>query len=330
MFYDNVNDKLPAWYKDIGATVKSSNLCTEILEPSTEDESFVCDLSSLNLVEYEKWKHTDLVQTMIIFLDTVMEEYIEKTANLKFMEAPHRFARRHRSLGLGVLGWHSVLQSKMLPFGSKEAYRLNEEIHAHIQSESIKASRYLAATFGEPEVLQGYGMRNTMLNAIAPTKSSSFILGSGQISQAVEPIDSNYYIENLAKTKITIRNQYLERALEDIGQNTPDIWMNILMNGGSVQTLDIDPHLKDVFKTYVEIDQKDIILQAAQRQKYIDQSQSLNLMYHPKTDPTEASRHLLLAEATGVKTLYYHHGKNLNQELAREKVAEASCTACEA
>ncbi|AKE44660.1 ribonucleoside-diphosphate reductase large subunit [Sinorhizobium phage phiM9] len=330
MFYDNVNDALPAWYKDIGSTVKSSNLCTEILEPSTEEESFVCDLSSLNIVEFENWVNTDLVYTVTIFLDMVMEEYIQKTANIKFMEAPNRFARRHRSLGLGVLGWHSFLQSKMLPFGSKDAYVWNEKIHSHIQSESIRASRWMASEFGEPEVLQGYGMRNSMLNAIAPTKSSSFILGSGQISQSIEPIDSNYYIENLAKTKVTIRNKYLERALEDIGQNNPDTWMAVLLAGGSVQHLDIDPHVKSVFKTAVEIDQRDVILQAAQRQRFIDQSQSLNLMYHPSITSTIVSRDLLLAEATGVKTLYYQHGKNVTQEYARAQAAEATCTACEA
>jgi ribonucleoside-diphosphate reductase alpha chain len=328
-FTDNVNDSLPAWYKDKGMRVRSSNLCTEITEPSDDDESFVCDLSSLNLAKYEEWKDTDFIFDMIIFLDIITEEYIRKTANIKYLEAAHRFARRHRALGLGVLGWHTLLQQRMLPFGSKGAYQLNDEIHTLIQSESIRASEWLAKEYGEPEVMEGYGRRNSMLNAIAPTKSSSFILGSGQISASIEAWESNYYIENLAKTKLTIRNELLEKVLEEHGINSPDTWMQIALDGGSVRNLNIDRHAKDVFKTSIEIDQKDVILQAAQRQKRIDQSQSLNLMVHPDTDITEVSRLHLLAEAAGVKTLYYMHGRNLTQDFAREQQS-ASCTACEA
>jgi ribonucleoside-diphosphate reductase alpha chain len=329
-FYDNVNDNLPPWYKDHGHVVKSSNLCTEILEPSTEDESFTCCLASQNLAKYEEWKDTDLTYIMTIFLDMVTEEYIVKTANVKFMEAPNKFARRHRALGLGVLGWHTLLQKNMLPFGSKGAYLLNEEIFKGMDEESRRASRWMATEFGEPEVMQGYGYRNSMRLAIAPTKSSSYILGRGQISESIQPNDSNYFVSNLAKTKTTIRNELLEAHLDSVGLNTPDTWKQVMMDGGSVSNLPIDSHVKEVFKTFSEIDPKDIILQAAQRQRYLDQSQSLNLMIHPDTDPTEVSRLFNLAELTGVRTQYYMHGKNMTQEFARTQVAEASCSACEA
>ncbi|QGZ13845.1 ribonucleotide reductase [Rhizobium phage RL38J1] len=329
-FYDNVNDNLPPWYKDKGIVVKSSNLCTEIIEPSTDDESFTCCLASQNLAKYHEWKDTDLTYIMTIFLDMVTEEYIQKTANVKFMEAPNRFARRHRALGLGVLGWHTLLQQNMLPFGSKGAYRLNEEIFKGMDAESRRASQWLAQEYGEPEVCKGYGYRNSMRLAVAPTKSSSYILGRGQISESVQPVDSNYFVSNLAKTKTTIRNELLEAHLESVGLNTPATWKQVMMDGGSVRNLSIDSHVMEVFKTFVEIDPVDIILQAAQRQKYIDQSQSLNLMIHPDTDPTYVSRLFNMMEVTGVKTKYYMHGKNMTQEFARGQVAEANCSACEA
>ncbi|QIG68043.1 ribonucleoside-diphosphate reductase alpha subunit protein [Rhizobium phage RHph_Y68] len=329
-FYDNVNDALPAWYKDRGIKVRSSNLCTEIIEPSDDDESFTCCLASQNLAKYDEWKDTDLTYIMTIFLDMVTQEYIDKTANVKFMEAPNRFARRHRALGLGVLGWHTLLQKKMLPFGSKGAYQLNEEIFSRMDVESKRASRWLAQEYGEPEIMQGYGYRNSMRLAIAPTKSSSYILGRGQISESIQPNESNYFIDNLAKLKTTVKNELLEAHLEEVGLNTPATWKQVMLDGGSVKNLPIDSHVKDVFKTFIEIDQKDIVLQTAQRQKYIDQSQSMNLMIHPNTDPTEVSRLFNLMEMTGVKTHYYMQGRNLTQEFARAQVAEASCTACEA
>ena len=304
--------------------------CTEITEPSTSDESFVCDLLSLNLEKWDEWKNTDLVRVSIYLLDAVMEEYIRKTANIKYLEAAHQFAKRHRSLGLGVLGWHTLLQKEQVAFGSKRSFELNEEIWKHIRSESLTASMDLAKLYGEPSVTYGYGVRNSMLNAVAPTKSSSYILGAGQLSASTDPWESNYYVENLAKTKETIRNKYLEKYLEDNRMNTPETWTKILLAGGSVKYLDIDNEAREVFKTYDEIDMKDLILLNAQRAKFIDQSQSMNLKYRNDVDQTVMSRDLLLAEALGVKTIYYQIGINATQDFARDTVAADSCVACEA
>ncbi|ASV44599.1 ribonucleotide reductase of class Ia (aerobic) [Agrobacterium phage Atu_ph04] len=329
-FYDNVNDARPQVYKDRNEFIKSSNLCTEIMEYSDDDNSFVCDLASLNLANWHQWKNSRLVRLMIYFLDAVMEEYIEKTANLKYMEAAHRFAKERRALGLGILGLHTLFQQDRLPWSSPEAFALNNEIFSHIRSESVAASRELALIHGEPEVLKGYGMRNTTLNAIAPTKSSSTILGGGKLSQGIEPWDSNYFVENMAKTKITIRNPELEKHLESIDKNTDEVWLSIAAAGGSVQHLEfLDKRTKDVFKTFSEIDQKDIILQAADRQRFLDHAQSLNLMVHPSMSPTELSRLLVLAWRTKIKSQYYVHSKNVVQEHARAQFAE-SCVACEA
>ena len=232
-FKDNANSGAPEVYKKNNWSINASNLCTEIMLPTNEDWSFVCCLSSINVLHYEKWKDTDAVETMIYFLDAVISEFVEKLEVYKnssdlddqqtflFMERAYKFASEHRALGLGVLGWHSLLQSKMLPFNSQEAYYLNTEIFKLIKNKSYKASEELAAKFGEPKVLKGVGRRNTTLNAVAPTTSSAFILG--QVSQGVEPIWSNIYVKDIAKTKTTIKNPFLIKLLEEKGMNTPEI-----------------------------------------------------------------------------------------------------------
>lgn len=326
IFIDNVNNQKPGWYKDQGYNIHASNLCTEIALPSSADESFVCDLLSLNLLHYDEWKDTDFPKRATMFLDAVMSEYIEKTEGIPFMEDARRFAMRHRALGVGVLGWHSYLQSKSIPFGSVEAKRVNKEIWKLISERTYEASREMAGMFGEPEVLKGYGMRNTTLMAVAPTTSSSFILG--QVSPSIEPENSNYYVKDLAKGKFTYRNPHLLELLKSKGLNTPEVWNDILLHGGSVQHMDtLTEHEKDVFKTFGEIAQIEIIMQAADRQVYIDQAQSLNLMIHPDSPVKDVNMLMIEAWKLGVKSLYYQRSTNPAQEFARSLL---SCVACEA
>lgn len=298
--------------------------CSEINLSSAEDESFVCNLSSMNLLHYDSWKTTDAVETLTYFLDAVMTEFIDKTAGISFMEAPRKFAQQQRALGIGVLGWHSYLQSKMIPFESLEAKLLNTGINSLISQRANLASRALATEFGEPPLLKGYGRRNVTLTAVAPTTSSSFILG--QVSPSVEPLNSNYFVKDLAKGKFTFKNKYLENVLADHDKNDHATWHSILVKGGSVQHLKfLSEHEKNVFKTFGEISQKEIIIQASARQKYIDQSQSINLMIHPKTSVKDVNQLLIFAWELGVKTLYYHRGTNPSQELSRNLLQCSSC-----
>jgi ribonucleoside-diphosphate reductase alpha chain len=323
-FTDNVNKQAPKVYKDNKLKIKQSNLCTEIMLPNSEDESFVCDLSSMNLDKWEEWKDTDAVETMIWFLDSVMTEFINKTEGMKFMEAPRKFALGHRALGLGVLGWHSLLQSKMIAFESMEAKLLNTTIWKTIRERSDKASEQLAKIYGEPQLLAGYGRRNTTTLAIAPTTSSSFILG--QVSPSIEPNNSNYYVKDLAKGKFSYKNPYLKKLLKEKSKNDDEVWMDILTHSGSVQHLDfLTQEEKDVFKTFEETSQKEIIIQAASRQKYIDQGQSLNMLIPSGTPPKAVNELIIFAWEQGIKSLYYQRSTNPAKELARSIMTCKSC-----
>ena len=335
-FRDHANNGTVDVYKDKKLEIHGSNLCTEIMLPSNEDWSFVCCLSSMNLLHYDKWKDTDAVETLTYFLDAVMEEFITKLEVYKnstdrddqltftFMEKAYNFAKENRALGLGALGWHSLLQSRMLPFDSEEAFKLNSEIFKTIKDKSYKASEELAKLFGEPAVLKGYGRRNTTLNAIAPTTSSAFILG--QVSQGIEPIWSNSYVKDIAKIKTTIKNPFLVDLLEEKGQNTTEVWRSIRDFDGSVQHLDfLSEHEKDVFKTYPEIDQTVIVYQAANRQNHIDQGQSINVMVHPDMPIKDVNNIYITAWKLGVKSMYYQHSMNAAQKFKQKK----SCDSCE-
>jgi ribonucleoside-diphosphate reductase alpha chain len=336
-FRDHANNGAPEVYREKNLQIHASNLCTEIMLPSNDQWSFVCVLSSVNLLHYDKWKNTDAVETMVYFLDAVLAEFIEKLEPFRdsddredrqtflFMERAYNFAKANRALGLGVLGWHSLLQSRMLPFDSQEAYDLNSEIFRTIKERSYKASAELAELFGEPEVLKGYGRRNTTLNAIAPTTSSAFILG--QVSQGIEPIWSNVYVKDIAKIKTTIKNPFLEQLLEEKGKNIPEVWLSIRDNDGSVQHLDfLTEFEKDVFRTYSEIDQLAIIYQAANRQNHIDQGQSINILVHPDMPVKEINKIHVTAWKLGLKSLYYQHSMNAAQKFRQKK----ECTSCEA
>lgn len=324
-FSDTMNKNAPEVYQDKKMKIHASNLCSEIALHSNKEESFVCNLSSMNLLHYDDWKGTDAVEVLTYFLDAVMSEFIRKTENIPYMEAPRNFAQRQRALGIGVLGWHSYLQSKMIPFESFEAKQLTSDIFSYMKQESHQASELLAEKYGEPELLKGYGRRNVTTMAIAPTTSSSFILG--QVSPSVEPLNSNYFVKDLAKGKFTYKNPYLERVLDNHGKNNRNVWKTILTSGGSVQGLDfLTDEEKDVFKTFGEISQKEVVIQTSIRQNYIDQAQSINLMIHPKTPVKEVNQLLIFAWEQGVKTLYYHRGTNPSQELSRNLL---NCSSCE-
>ncbi len=323
-FSDTVNNNAPQVYKDKNKRINASNLCTEIFLSTDDDESFVCDLSSLNLAKWDEIIETDAIETLTFFLDAVMSEFIEKTEGIKHMEAPLKFAKEQRALGIGVLGWHSYLQQKMIGFESLQAKMENSSIWKVIQERTIKASQEMAKLYGEPELMKGYGLRNSTLCAIAPTTSSSFILG--QVSPSIEPLNSNYFVKDLAKGKFTYKNPELEKLLETYGRNDYDTWRSILVKGGSVQHLSfLSEQAKEVFKTFGEISQKEILIQASQRQKYIDQGQSLNMMIPPKTPPKEVNELLIFAWENGIKSLYYQRSANPAQELARSILTCSSC-----
>ena len=326
LFTDNVNRNKPQVYKDKGLTINASNLCSEIMLPSTEEESFICCLSSMNLELYDEWKDTNAVKLAIYFLDAVLSEFIEKTEGNYYLSAARNFAIRHRALGLGVLGYHSYLQRNMIPFESMEAKMFNAKVFKQIQEQSLAASKELANIYGEPELLKGYGVRNATTMAIAPTTSSSAILG--QTSPGIEPFASNYYKAGLAKGNFIRKNKYLAKLLEEKGLDTEDIWRDIMLNHGSVQHMtQLTQEEKDVFKTFKEISPLEIVTQAAQRQQYIDQAQSLNLNIPSSMPIKDVNKVIIDAWKLGVKTLYYQRSQSVSKELV---INFMNCSSCEA
>lgn len=335
LYTDNANNNTVQVYKDKKLRIYASNMCSEIMLPSTPDWSFVCCLSSVNLLHFDEWKDTDLVETMIAFLDTVMTDFIEKLEVMRdsddkekrlaftFMERAYNFAVENRALGLGVLGYHSYLQSKMIPFESPEAAKINNEMFKTVREQAEVATIALAKEFGEPSILKGYGRRNTTLMAIAPTTSSAFILG--QVSQGIEPVWSNCYTKDVQKMKTTLKNPFLIDLLVEKNQDKKEIWDSIRDNDGSVQHLDfLSDNEKLVFRTFSEIDQNFIIEQAADRQQFIDQGQSLNVMVPPDTPVKEINQLYIKAWKLGIKSLYYQHSMNAAQQLSRKKLQERS------
>src|ERR1700690_616039 len=303
-FTDTVNKGNPDCYKDKDLQVHTSNICTEIALHTDPDHTFVCCLSSLNLSKYDEWKDTDLIETSIRFLDAVMEEFIVLTKNKEGFESARRSAIKGRALGLGVLGWHTLLQEKGLEFESFDSMKLNAEIFRTIRQKSDKATTELAIEFGEPEWCDGYGRRNTHTIAIAPTVSNSAI--SGGVSAGIEPLAANIFSIKSAKGTFFRKNPTLTKILQGLEKDTPEIWGSINTNGGSVQHLEfLDEHQKKVFLTARELNQHSIIKQAAQRQAFIDQSQSVNLFFPFNADPKYIHQVHLAAWELRLKTLYY-------------------------
>lgn len=327
LFEDNVNKANPECYRANGLSVKTSNICTEIMLHTDADHTFVCCISSLNLFRYDEWKDTDLPQVATRFLDAVLTEYIRKASGVNGMEASVASAIKGRAIGIGVLGWHSLLQKNMIPFDSFEAMRLNAEIFKKIRTGAEEATAELAKELGEPEWCKGFGRRNTHLLAIAPTVSNSLI--SGGMSAGIEPWAANVFSQKSAKGTFIKKNRELQRLLESKEKDLPEVWTSINAQGGSVQHLGfLSPEEKEVFLTAREINQHAIIKQAAQRQRWVDQGQSVNLFFASNADPKYIHEVHLEAWKQGVKSLYYFRSEGvLKGDLASRSKEE--CAACE-
>lgn len=329
-FTTNNEERKPLIYKERNCTIHNSNLCQEIALPTNEEESFVCCLASLNALYFDEWVNTDVVEILTEFLDHVITNFIRTASQIKHLERAVKFAERHRAIGLGVLGYHSYLQSKGYPFESMEAKFFNVDLFSTIRKRSYTTSEVLAKTYGPaPIFLEGptedLKRRNTTTMAVAPTASSSFILG--QVSQGIEPYNSNAYMRDTAKGKILQKNPFLIPVLQKYGKDTPETWESIKTNFGSVQHLNfLSSEEKDVFKTFAEISQKEVLIQAAQRQKFIDQGQSINLKIHPKTPTKDVNSLILFAAENGIKGLYYQHSLNAAQAYSNQ----LTCASCEA
>ena len=331
-FTDNVNRNKPEIYKELGLSINASNLCSEITLPSSENESFICCLASMNLELWDEWKDTNAVRLAICFLDTVISEFIEKTEDNYYLQGARNFAIRHRALGLGVLGWHSYLQSIGRSFGHPLNIGLTNTIFSKISSEANEASKELGIVYGyapifnESKNLEIEKRRNTTLMAIAPTTSSSSILG--QVSAGIEPYSSNYYKAGLAKGNFMRKNKYLQKLLESKGLDNEETWRQIMLDKGSVINVKgLTSDEKDIFKTFKEISQADILKQAAHRQKFIDQSQSLNINIPSEVSVKDVNRLIIDAWKDGVKTLYYQRSSSVSKDLVTNIV---SCSSCEA
>lgn len=326
-FTDNANKANPECYKANNLSVKTSNICTEIFLHTDPKHSFVCCLSSLNLTKWEEWKDTDLPAVATRFLDAVIEEYIRKTANISGLEASRASAIKGRAIGIGVLGWHSLLQNNMIPFDSFDAMMLNAQIFRTIREGAEAETKKLAKELGEPEWCKGFGRRNTHLMAVAPTVSNSTI--SGGQSAGIEPISANIYSQKSAKGTFIRKNPALEKLLEKKGQNTPQVWKSINEKSGSVMHLDfLTNEEKAVFLTAREINQHAIIKQAVQRQQFIDQGQSVNLFFGLNSDPKYIHEVHIAAWEGGLKSLYYCRTEGvIRGDLASRSKEE--CAACE-
>jgi ribonucleoside-diphosphate reductase alpha chain len=306
MFKDNVNKANPISYLMNNLDVSMTNICTEITLHTDEEHSFICCLSSLNLAKYDEWKDTDTVQLSIYFLDGVMQEFIDKTSGKESMVRTYNHAKKGRALGLGVMGWHTFLQQKGLPFNSIASTAHTHNVFSKIKVEAEAASRQLAVEYGEPVWCRGTGMRNTHLLAIAPTVSNSVITGG--ISAGIEPLPANIYTFNGAKGTFIRKNKVLETLLESKGENKDKWWDQMLRDNGSVLGLPdsiLSPDEKELFLTFPEINQLELVRQAAIRQRYIDQTQSLNLSFDPQDSPKWINQVHIEAWKLGIKTLYY-------------------------
>ena len=351
MFKGNVNKQNPDMYKNNGLKVFMTNICSEITLHTDESHSFVCCLSSLNLAKYDEWKDTDLVYTAIWFLDGVLSEFIQKAKGLRGFENSVRSAEKGRALGLGVLGWHTYLQQRGIPFEGMTAQFETRKIFSQLKIESERASRDLATEYGEPLWCKDSGFRNTHLRAIAPTVSNSKL--SGDVSAGIEPWAANVFTEQTAKGTFIRRNSELEKVLKKVGLNTKETWDKILEDGGSVQDIqelenwcflngkvvkcdevnqeDLQKtfRVKDVFKTFKEINQLDLVRQAGIRQQYIDQAVSLNLAFPAIAEPKWINQVTMEAWKQGVKTLYYMRTESVLRGDIATKAMDPDCLSCD-
>ena len=336
LFKGNTNKNNPQAYKQNGLKVHMTNICSEITLHTDESHSFVCCLSSLNLAKYEEWKDTNLIYDATFFLDGVMEEFIQRAKGLAGFENAVRSAQKGRALGLGVLGWHTYLQEKGIPFEGLLSQFETRKIFSQIKIESERASMDLAETYGEPLWCVGTGMRNTHLRAVAPTVSNSKL--SGNVSPGIEPWAANVFTEQSAKGTFIRKNPTLESLLEDVGLNNEEIWDKILEDGGSVQGIEmlddilIGDHeipAKEVFRTFKEINQLELVNQAGIRQQYVDQSVSLNLAFPSEATPKWLNKVHMDAWKKGVKTLYYVRTESVLRGDIAANAMDPSCLSCD-
>ena len=346
MFKGNVNKQNPEAYKKNSLKVYMTNICSEIVLHTDESHSFVCCLSSVNLAKYDEWKDTDLIYVATWFLDGVLEEFIQKAKNMKGFENVVRFAEKGRAIGLGVLGWHTYLQQKGIPFEGLLAQFETRKIFSQIKIESERASRDMAVEYGEPLWCVETGMRNTHLRAIAPTVSNSKL--SGNVSAGVEPWAANVFTDQSAKGTFIRKNKELEKVLKKIGINTKETWDQILADGGSIQDIaeldnwfyvngkltenpEGDDHIpvKDVFKTFKEINQLELIKQAGIRQQYIDQSVSLNLAFPSQATPKWINQVHMEAWRQRIKTLYYMRTESVLRADIATRATDPDCLSCD-
>jgi ribonucleoside-diphosphate reductase alpha chain len=346
LFKGNVNKQNPEAYKKNSLKVYMTNICSEIVLHTDESHSFVCCLSSVNLAKYDEWKDTDLIYVATWFLDGVLEEFIQKAKNMKGFENVVRFAEKGRAIGLGVLGWHTYLQQKGIPFEGLLAQFETRKIFSQIKIESERASRDMAEEYGEPLWCVETGMRNTHLRAIAPTVSNSKL--SGNVSAGVEPWAANVFTDQSAKGTFIRKNKELEKVLKKIGINTREIWDKILADGGSIQDIpeldswfyvngkltenpEGDDHIpvKDVFKTFKEINQLELIKQAGIRQQYIDQSVSLNLAFPSQATPKWINQVHMEAWRQRIKTLYYMRTESVLRADIATRATDPDCLSCD-
>jgi ribonucleoside-diphosphate reductase alpha chain len=336
LFKGNTNKANPQAYKTNGLKVHMTNICSEIALHTDESHSFVCCLSSVNLAKYEEWKDTNLIYDAIWFLDGVMEEFIQRAKGLRGFENAIRSAVKGRALGLGVLGWHTYLQELGIPFEGLLAQFETRKIFSQIKIESERASRDLAEIYGEPLWCVGTGMRNTHLRAIAPTVSNSKL--SGNVSPGIEPWAANVFTEQSAKGTFIRKNPTLLKLLRKHKLNTNEIWDKILADGGSVQDISeldeitVSTHeipAKEVFKTFKEINQLELVKQAGIRQQYIDQSVSLNLAFPSEATPKWINQVHMEAWKNGVKTLYYTRTESVLRGDIASAAMDPNCLSCD-
>jgi len=352
LFKGNTNKNNPRAYKENGLKVHMTNICSEITLHTDESHSFVCCLSSVNLAKYDEWKDTNLIYDSIWFLDGVLEEFIQKAKGLKGFDNSVRSAEKGRALGLGVLGWHTYLQQKGIPFEGMQAQFETRRIFSQIKIESERASRSLAEVYGEPLWCKDTGFRNTHLRAIAPTVSNSKL--SGNVSPGIEPWAANVFTEQSAKGTFIRKNKELSKVLRKIGIDTTETWNKILEDKGSVQDIpelddwgyvqgklvklseseeDIAKYgfdtVKDVFKTFKEINQLELVNQAGIRQQYVDQSVSLNLAFPSVATPKWINQVHLEAWKKGIKTLYYMRTESVLRGDIATKAMDPDCLSCD-
>ncbi len=343
LFKGNTNKNNPEAYKKNSLKVHMTNICSEIVLHTDESHSFVCCLSSVNLDKYDEWKNTNLIYDATWFLDGVLEEFIQKAKNMKGFENSVRSAEKGRALGLGVLGWHSLLQKNGIGFESLLAQFKTREIFSKIKIETERASRALAETYGEPLWCVGTGFRNTHLRAIAPTVSNSKL--AGNVSPGIEPWAANVFTEQSAKGTFIRKNKELKKVLRKVGIDTKETWDKILEDGGSVQGIkqldgwyydhggrlnqEEGESVKNVFKTFKEINQLELIRQAGIRQDYIDQSVSLNLAFPSEASPRWLNQVHIEAWKRGVKTLYYTRTESVLRGDIAAAAMDPDCLSCD-